>query len=134
VATLVIDGDALVVRLSAFEKLGALRGDVRTPLSAIRAIRVTEDPWPELRGVRAPGTGIPGVISLCTLRGEGFRDFAAVYRHRPAVVVEADDAHFNRLIVSCEDAAGEAQRISEALAELAPAPESEPGPGPENAP
>jgi len=105
VAEITVDGADVVVRLSALEKLGALRGDVRVPRSAVRECRVAENPWSELRGIRAPGTGWPGLISLCTRRGEGIRDFAAVYRNRPALVVELDGAEFNRLVVSVKDEA-----------------------------
>lgn len=114
-AKLVVDGGDLVVRLSLLEKLGAMRGDVRLPLADIRAVRVSNQPWSELRGMRAPGTGIPGVISLCTRRGDGIVDFAAVYRSSEAVVVESDGAPFDRLVVSCADAPGTAQRINQAL-------------------
>ena len=56
--------------------------------------RTRDDAWAraqvvgELRGLRAPGTGIPGVIALGTWRSKGAKDFAAVYRGGPAVVVE----------------------------------------------
>lgn len=114
-AKLVLEGDDLVVRLSPLEKLGALRGDVRVPLATVRTVRASDDPWSELRGIRAPGTGLPGVISLCTRRGPGIRDFAAVYQKGPAVVVEMEGADFNRLVVSCADARGEVRRITDAL-------------------
>jgi hypothetical protein len=103
-AEVLIEGDDLVVHLSALERLGAMRGDVRVPRSTVTECRVSSDPWSELRGIRAPGTGWPGVISLCTRRGDGIRDFAAVYGKRPAVVVELSGAEFNRLVVSVRDA------------------------------
>jgi hypothetical protein len=111
VAELVIDGSDLVVHLTPLERLGALRGDVRVPLSAVRAVRVTEPAWNELRGIRAPGTGWPGVIALGTRRGGFGRDFAAVYRDRAAVVVELDGAAFGRLVICTSDAAAKAETI-----------------------
>ena len=57
VAHFMVDGKHLVVRLSTLEKLGALRGDARLPMAGVRAVRVSERPWSELRGIRAPGTG-----------------------------------------------------------------------------
>jgi len=92
-----------------------MRGDVRIPLSSVTAVRVSDDPRSEVRGVRAPGLGIPGVISLCTCRGSGFRDFVAVYRRKPAVAVQADGADFDRLVISCDEAGDQARRIDEAL-------------------
>jgi hypothetical protein len=112
-ATLAVDGSDLVVQLNALEKLGALRGNVRVPLSSVRAVRVSDAAWSELRGIRAPGTGLPGVISLCTRRGPGIHDFAAVYGQRPAVVVELTGGPFDRLVVSCADTAGASDRAAE---------------------
>jgi hypothetical protein len=112
-ATLAVDGYDLVVRLSVLEKIGALRGNIRVPLASIRAVRVSNSPWSELRGIRAPGTGLPGVISLCTRRWRGVHDFAAVYGRRPALVVEMTGASFDRLVVSCADATEAAARAVE---------------------
>jgi hypothetical protein len=117
VADLVIEPGQLCVRLSALERLGAMRGDVCIPLAAVTAVRVSTDAWSELRGIRAPGTGFPGLISLCTRRGGGIRDFAAVYRHGPAVVVDANGAGFDRLVISRSDAEAKVQMIERALAE-----------------
>lgn len=114
-ADLTVEGRDLIVRLSSLEKLGAFRGDVRVPVSAVQAVRVSDRPWSELRGLRAPGTGVPGLISLCTRRGRGFRDFAAVYRRQPAVVVECSGAAFDRLVISRPDAGAKARMLEEQL-------------------
>jgi hypothetical protein len=99
------EGDELVVRLNDLEKAGALRGDVRVPLSAVRAVTVSERPFRDLRGIRAPGAGLPGVIALGTWRYRGGKDFAALYRGGPALVVELDEgAPYRRLLVSAHDA------------------------------
>jgi len=105
-------GDELVVTLNDLEKTGALRGDVRVPASAVRSVRVSTNPFRELQGLRAPGTGIPGVIALGTWRSKGAKDFAAVYRGGPAVVVELEGAEFRRLIVSAHDAVAVADSLS----------------------
>ncbi|HEY0417110.1 MAG TPA: hypothetical protein VGC78_12050 [Gaiellaceae bacterium] len=104
-ATLRREGDEIVVKLNDLEKAGALRGDVRVPTSCVRAVRVSQTPFRELRGVRAPGTGVPGVVALGTWRGGGGKDFAAIYRGGPAVVVELEAGEYRRLIVSAHDAA-----------------------------
>jgi hypothetical protein len=105
VATLRREGDELVLRLNDVEKLAALRGDVRVPFAAVRSVRVSERPFRELHGLRAPGTGFPGVIAVGTWRYRGGKDFAALYRGGPAVVVELAGAGFSRLLVSAHDAA-----------------------------
>jgi hypothetical protein len=114
VARISIVGSDLVVHLSALEKLGAVHGDVRIALSSISSCRVSHEPWTEVRGIRAPGTGIPGVIALGARRG-GVHDFTAVYRKVPAVVVELTGAKFDRLVISQEDADEAAASINQAL-------------------
>ena len=114
-ANLLVEGDHLVLRLSLLEKLGAFRGDVRVPLVAVRNVYVTDNPWAQLRGVRAPGTGWPGVIALGTRRGPGVKDFAAVYRTGDGVVVELGGASsFGRLVASAHSASTVVELIADA--------------------
>jgi hypothetical protein len=115
VALLRREGPELVVVLNDLEKAGALRGDVRVPASSVRDVRVTYSPFNELRGMRAPGTGLPGVIALGTWRGNGYKDFAALYRGGPAVVVELEGAPWRRLLVSAHDAPAVVDRLREPL-------------------
>ena len=103
-ARLIVEGPDLVVGLSSIEKLGALRGNVRVPLSTVRSAEVEPDPWAALRGIRAPGTGIPGVIALGTRRFPGGKDFTAVTGSRPAVRVDlSEESPFSRLVVTVTD-------------------------------
>ena len=91
------------MRLSALEQAGALRGPVRVPLSAVTDARVVSDGWPELRGLRAPGTDVPGHVMLGTCRGDFGKDFCAVHGHAPTVIVELTGAEFARLLVTQDD-------------------------------
>jgi hypothetical protein len=104
VASLLIDGTDLVVKMSEFEKLEAVHPDVRVPLSAVQSARVVDDAWPELRGIRAPGTGIPGVVAVGTRRGSFGKDFAVVHGRATAVVVDLAAASYARLVVTTSDA------------------------------
>jgi hypothetical protein len=114
VADLQIDGDDLVLQLRPMEKAEGMHGDIRMPLSAVTAVRSVDDPWSELRGIRAPGTGLPNVIAVGTRRGNFGKDFAAVHGKGPAVVVELDGADYGRLVVTMEDAPARARVIAEA--------------------
>ena len=113
-ARLSVDGDELLLDLTGFEKLEGFHGDIRVPVSCVREIRATDDPWSELRGIRAPGTGIPGVVAVGTRRG-GHKDFAAVHGKGPAVVVELEGADFERLVVTEDDAATAADELRRRL-------------------
>jgi hypothetical protein len=89
--------------MSSPEKLGALRGDVRVPLSAVQSAEVEPHPWGALRGIHA-GTGIPGVIALGIRRFAHGQDFTAVVGGKPAVRVDLSQAStFARLVVSVDD-------------------------------
>ena len=113
-AELQVDGDELVLHLRPMEKAEGMHGDIRVPFSAVTAVRSVDDPWPELRGMRAPGTGLPNVIAVGTRRGSFGKDFAAVHGKGPAVVVELDGADYGRLVVTQDDAAARARAIAEA--------------------
>ena len=103
-AKLIVDGPDLVVQLSSLEKLGALHGDVRVPLTTVRSAEIEPHPWAAVRGIRTPGTGIPGVIALGTRSFPEGRDFTAVVGGKPAVRVDlSQESPFARLVVSVTD-------------------------------
>jgi hypothetical protein len=110
-ATLRIEDGEVVVALSRWEKVSAVHGDVRVPLSSVEDVSVSAQPFGELRGLRAPGAGWPRGIALGTWRYRGGKDFAALYRRRPAVIVGLRDAGFERLLISVDDAEAVAARI-----------------------
>src|ERR1700684_3090998 len=103
-ASLIVEGADLVVKMAEIEKFEAMHTDLHVPLATVRAVRVVDDAWPELRGIRAPGTGIPGVIAVGTRRGSFGKDFAVVHGRAMAVVVDLDGASYSRLIVTTPDA------------------------------
>lgn len=115
-ATLLTDNGELVLALSRREKLGALHGDIRVPLSAVEEVVFTDKPFDAVHGVRSPGTGIPRVIALGTWRTKRKdKGFAAVYRRKPGVVVRLRDSEFAWLCVSADDAQAVANRIRAAV-------------------
>ncbi|HUY72819.1 MAG TPA: hypothetical protein VMV08_11295 [Gaiellaceae bacterium] len=116
-ARLELAGDTLILHVSFLERLGGfVRGDANVPLGSVRAARATNDPWAELRGIRMPGTGLPGKIALGTRRFGGGKDFVAVYGKGPAVIVELAGVEFSRLVVSTGGAEAIAAEINEAAA------------------
>jgi hypothetical protein len=110
-ASLIVEGADLVVKMAEIEKFEAMHTDLHVPLATVRSVRVVEDAWPELRGIRAPGTGIPGVIAVGTRRGSFGKDFAVVHGRETAVVVELAGAAYSRLIVTTADAENVAAAI-----------------------
>ena len=102
-AELIAEGDRLHLALSRSERFWGLHGDIVVPLAQVESIEYVDDLWPYLRGIRAPGTGCPGIIMLGTTRGRGFRDFCVVYGHRPGTIVSlvhGSPCGFQRLLVT----------------------------------
>jgi hypothetical protein len=91
------------LHLSVLEEIGSFHGSIRVPLSAVAGARVVDDPFGEVRGIRAPGTGFPGVIALGTFIGSFGRDFYAIEKKGPAVVIELEGQRYQRLIASQEN-------------------------------
>jgi hypothetical protein len=114
-ATVTISAPFLHLRLSLLEKLEAFHGDLSVALSSIREVRAVPNAWPELRGIRAPGTGIPGVIAVGTRRGNFGKDFAVVHGPGPAIVIELEGEPFARLVVTSADADELAPRVKALL-------------------
>jgi len=101
-AKVIESGGVLTLKLSRLEKMGALHGDISVASNQLISKTEVPNPWTkeQLRGVRAPGTAIPYVILLGTMRFKGGKDFCAIYKRTPAVIYEFADAPFKRWIVS----------------------------------
>jgi hypothetical protein len=85
--------------------LGAFHGSPEVDLSEVESIEIEETPWVRevLKGVRAPGTGIPFLIMLGTMRYRGGKDFVAIYRRKPAAIINFRSGEFKRWIFEIKD-------------------------------
>jgi hypothetical protein len=102
-AELIINVCDITVSLSAVEKLEALHGNVTVSRSAVARVRTVPDGMVEVHGLRAPGTGLPGVIKVGTWRSREGKTFAVCHGRRPAIVLELVGAPYNRLVVTLDD-------------------------------
>jgi hypothetical protein len=103
-AELRIDGTDLVLHLTGDEKLEAVHGDLRVPLSAVRRVEVIEDAHePADHGFKV-GTRIPRVIEVAAVRTDGRKLFAAVHEDTPrGLRVLLDGQKYDEWIVGCTD-------------------------------
>ena len=90
------------LELSRWEKIGALHANPSAQSTTLVSITSVENPWTKklLKGLRAPGTGIPYVILLGTMRYRGGKDFTAIYGKGPVEVYEFSGGEFTRWIIS----------------------------------
>jgi hypothetical protein len=93
-------GNELVLELSFWEKMGALHLSPRTSIDSIESIEFIDQLWGSstLRGVRAPGTALPYVLLLGTLRGRNYRDFVAMKGRGEGMVITLKSGPFARWI------------------------------------
>jgi hypothetical protein len=101
-AKVIESGGVLTLKLSRLEKIGALHGDISVESNQLLSKTEVSNPWTKehLRGVRAPGTAIPYLILLGTMRFKSGKDFCAIYKRTPAVIYEFTDTSFKRWIVT----------------------------------
>ncbi len=100
-ATLVVEDGQLTIVLSTWEKIGALiRSDVSVPFDSIVSAQRLDDARDGIRGLRAPGTGVPGRLALGTWRTAKTTDFVAVSRSDAGYLIELSGQRFDRLVVS----------------------------------
>ena len=95
-------GGELVLQLSLREKIFAFHGNPTANAADLVSTTESANPWSKevLRGVRAPGTAIPYVVLLGTMRFKGGKDFTAIYKRGPVRIYEFSAGEFKRWIVS----------------------------------
>jgi hypothetical protein len=102
-AKLIIDDHEVTVSLSAVEKFEALHGDVTVPRSAVAQVRTVPDGMAEVHGLRAPGTGLLGVVKVGTWRSCKDTTFAVCHGRRPAIVLDLVGVPYSRIVVTLDD-------------------------------
>lgn len=114
-AELTIDGEDLVLHLSAMEHIEGVHGDLRAPLSAVRGVDVLDDAHAPV-GIRSGlkvGTRIPGVVEVGTIQGLHKRLFAAVHRDTPrGLRVRLAGTAYDEWIVGCAEPEAVLARLS----------------------
>lgn len=93
-------GSYVVLALTKREKFFALHSSPQAKFSEIISVRKARKAWSwtVMRGMRAPGVGIPYLIALGTWRYRGGKSFIAVYGKRPAYIVTFKAGKFKQWI------------------------------------
>lgn len=131
-AELVVDWTELVVRLSWWERIVALHGNVRVPLASVESAWVVARSGDELGPRRSFSPSYPGTIGFLDTglgvrtyggdaAGRAYNGFVAVRRRRPAVKVRLCQPHsplrgFHALLVTVADPKATAAHIMDARA------------------
>lgn len=117
---LLVDSDTLEIQLAPLERTLALRKEVvRVDRSVIAKVQLTEEPFTWLRGVRAPGSHVPGRLAYGTWKSVFGDDFAAVRSGRPGVVIDLEgDGEFERIVVTTRHGIGLVKALQQGGADV----------------
>jgi hypothetical protein len=111
-----ITGDALVVHVKGMDRLFSLKSRLEISLSHVLGAEVDPHVAQEWRkGLRAPGTDLPGVITAGTFYQEGDRVFWDVHDPEKAIVIRLEDERYSRLVIEVEDPPATATTIEGAI-------------------
>ena len=101
----------LVIELTTVEKVAALHGDIRIPLSAIAGVEVVPDALAAVRGLRAPGLALPGRARIGTWRTKMGAELVVARRGQPGVRFTLTGQQLASVLLGDEDAQALAERI-----------------------
>ena len=114
-AEITTDGTTLTIEMTGMHKLYALRSRIEIPLANVRGATADPDAVTEPKGIRAPGTHVPGLIVAGTYYSQGERTFWDVTDPSKTVVIELDDEKYDRLIVGVDDPQATVAAVNAAL-------------------
>lgn len=114
---LAVDGGNLVLNVRGLDKLWSFKSRLSIPIQHVRGARfdpgVAHGWW---KGLRAPGTYIPGVIAAGTFYREEKRIFWDVHDPERTIVIELEDERYDELIVEVKDPEAAVHLIQEQVA------------------
>lgn len=113
-----ITGSCLKVEILGWDKLWSFKSRLNFPIEHVVEVRRWEkerDGGWGFRGLRAPGTSLPGVIVAGTYHRKGEHIFYDVHKYDNAIVIELRDEWYARMIVEVPDPEATLQLIQNAL-------------------
>lgn len=113
-AQILIQDSGITVKLSFWEKIGALHGDLFIPVTSLRGALAADSAWKMSLGARVPGSYVPGLAIYGTYRWKT-KDFVAWKRSQQVLQLNLSGKPYSRVFVGVEDAAALADQINDAL-------------------
>ena len=118
VAKVEVTGDALIVHVRGMDRLWALKSRLEIPLAHVVGAEIDPEVAQGWRkGIRAPGTHVPGVITAGTFYQEGERVFWDVHDPESTVVIHLEDDLYARLVIEVDDPSAAVAAVQRALGE-----------------
>src|SRR5881397_2934818 len=113
---LAVEGGHLVVRLGKRDAAFAFKRRISIPLTDISAVTTPSRTSVRRRGLRLPGTEIPGFIRAGSYGRKPSREFWDVRRGETVLVIDTTSRdRYARLVLEVDDPAGKAAWLRSAL-------------------
>jgi hypothetical protein len=106
--------DRLLVRPVGLVRVWALSTGINVPITAVVDVGVHPRKG-LLRGWRAPGTHLPGVMTAGTFRSRGEKDLWMAGRAEQVLVIELHGETYRHVIVQVEDPAAATEALRAAM-------------------
>lgn len=114
--TIEIQDDLLRLNVQGWDRLWAFKSHMEIPIKNIRHVYMDSSMmlgwW---KGIRAPGTHIPGMIVAGTFYKDGKRIFWDVKNTKKTIIIDLKDEPYNQLIVDVENPLAVVQQIQDTI-------------------
>jgi hypothetical protein len=114
VTTVSTSDGKLIVEIKGWDQVWALKRRLEISLAHIDGIRAAADEIP--RGIRIPGTHVPGIVAAGTFYDMGEKVFWAVHDSERAVAIDLHDEDYSMLVLEVADPDATIRDIERALA------------------
>ena len=115
-ATVEVAGESVRVRLHGFDALLAPCREVVVPRSAVVAVRAAAKADVPAKGIRLPGTSVPGLVRAGSFGTGPRRELWDVRRASSYLVLDlAPGQRFHRIVLEVDDPGAEAARLEPLL-------------------
>jgi hypothetical protein len=114
-AKVAINSGKLHVSLTLFQVIRALQPSFDIPLSKIRGATEDTNYIRSGLGIRAPGTGFPGVVAEGTFYKAGQRTLSLWRKGQEVVVLELEGSKWDRVLLGCDDSKELSTQINQAI-------------------
>jgi hypothetical protein len=109
-----ISGGKLIIDVQGLHKIWAFKSRLEIPIEHISAVRRAADE--RVKGIRLPGTSIPGVITAGTYYEANERPvFWDVCDREKAIAIDLEDERFSTIVIEVADPEGSMRKILNAL-------------------
>ena len=118
-ATIEFTDTMLIVHVEGFDKILALKSQLQVPLNHVIDAEIDPQIGEEFRrlfvGIKAPGTGLAGVVRAGTWYTDEGKVFWDIHHPENAITIHLADDTYNKLLIEVADPVATVAAIREAI-------------------